>query len=68
MKIIEVNIMQIIMNQNGNHIIQKILEIFEKETTEFISRLILKNVKYKFIQIEKLSFHSFGCRVVQKYL
>lgn len=29
-KIIEVNALQVIMNQNGNHIIQKILEIFSK--------------------------------------
>lgn len=44
MKILESNMLQILLNQNGNHIAQKILEIFNKEPTENLSNLILSNV------------------------
>lgn len=44
MKIIDQNILQVIMNQNGNHIIQKLLEVFSLESTEKLSIVILSNV------------------------
>lgn len=44
MKEIEPHLMQIVLNQNGNHIIQKILEVFNKESTVSLARLILSSV------------------------
>jgi hypothetical protein len=46
MKEIEPHLMQIVLNQNGNHIIQKILEVFNKENTATLARLILSSVSY----------------------
>jgi len=33
MKLLEPHILQVIMNQNGNHIVQRVLEIFSREAT-----------------------------------
>jgi Pumilio-family RNA binding repeat len=46
MKEIEPHLMQIILNQNGNHIIQKILEVFNKENSISLAKLILNSVSY----------------------
>ena len=39
------HLLQIIMNQNGNHIIQRILELFSRVATQPIADVISQNVR-----------------------
>lgn len=61
MKLIEPHSMQIILSQNGNHVIQKCFEVSRSDSCKPILKTIILN-------LEKLSIHPYGCRVVQKYL
>jgi len=55
------DILSLIQNQNGNHVIQKCFETIPSEKLRFIIEKITEN-------IDKLSFHAFECRIIQKIL
>ena len=48
-------------NQNGNHVIQKCIDIFPHEMIEPFADIIMA-------KLQELPYDSYGCRVVQKYL
>ncbi len=55
------DIMTLVLDQNGNHVIQKLIEKLPFENLKFI-HFFLKGHYYK------LATHSYGCRVIQRLL
>lgn len=55
------DIVNMVQDQNGNHVIQKCFECCAPVKTECIIDQIIAN-------INKLAFHAYGCRVIQKFL
>jgi hypothetical protein len=53
--------MECIENENGNHVIQKIIDQLKADQVQFIIDLF-KNRVYE------MSVHSFGCRVMQRMI
>lgn len=60
-KELSVDIVCLVEDQNGNHVIQKCVETLPAEKLG----LIIDKVTEK---LEKLPFHAFGCRVIQRVL
>jgi len=55
------NILRCVKDQNGNHVIQKVIECLPRDQLEFI-------VGEFNGQVMQLSTHPYGCRVVQRVL
>ncbi|KAM3143105.1 hypothetical protein pb186bvf_004691 [Paramecium bursaria] len=55
------NLIKLIFDQCGNHVIQKVIDVIPPENSEFIIEVVEKNV-------EKVVTHSYGCRIAQKCL
>jgi mRNA-binding protein PUF3 len=60
-KELEQDVMRVVKDQNGNHVIQKILEFVPRQHTGFIIDAFQG-------QVDQLSKHAFGCRVIQRIL
>ena len=58
---LEGNILRCVKDQNGNHVIQKIIECLPKEKLDFIIQSFQG-------QVLQLSTHPYGCRVIQRIL
>lgn len=58
---LEPDILRVIRDQNGNHVVQKIIELLPRQYTGFIMDAVRG-------QVAGLSSHTFGCRVVQRLL
>lgn len=55
------DIMKVIMDQNGNHVVQRIVEVVPRQHLDFIMDAFRG-------QITSLSMHQYGCRVVQRMM
>ncbi|KAI3378202.1 hypothetical protein SNEBB_009562 [Seison nebaliae] len=55
------NVVKCIMDQNGNHVVQKCIECCNSNKIDFIIDDVLT-------QVVKLSTHPYGCRVIQRVL
>lgn len=55
------DIMRIVKDQNGNHVIQKIIQMVPRLCIPFIMEAFQS-------QIEPLASHNYGCRVIQRIL
>lgn len=55
------DIVTLIEDQNGNHVIQKCFETMPSEKVQFIMEEVTEN-------IDELAFHPYGCRVIQRIL
>ena len=53
--------MKVIRDQNGNHVIQKIIELVPRQHLDFIMNTIRG-------QVSSLASHAYGCRVIQRML
>ena len=53
--------MKVIKDQNGNHVVQKIIELVPREHIEFIMEAVRG-------QVSPLAQHTYGCRVIQRML
>ena len=58
---LENHVLKCVKDQNGNHVIQKAIERCAPETIGFIYRAFLD-------QVQHLSLHPYGCRVIQRCL
>jgi mRNA-binding protein PUF3 len=58
---LESDILRVIRDQNGNHVVQKIIELVPRQHIDFIMRTIRG-------QIPGLASHGYGCRVIQRML
>lgn len=55
------DILKVIMDQNGNHVIQRIVEMVPRKHLDFIMDALRG-------QVLTLSTHQYGCRVVQRMM
>ncbi len=58
---LEPDIMKVVKDQNGNHVIQKIIELVQRQYIGFIMSAFRT-------QVSQLSSHTYGCRVIQRLL
>lgn len=58
---LENHVLKCVKDQNGNHVIQKAIERCPSETIGFIYQAFLG-------QVQHLSLHPYGCRVIQRCL
>lgn len=58
---LENHVLKCVKDQNGNHVIQKAIERCAPETIGFIYKAFLD-------QVQHLSLHPYGCRVIQRCL
>lgn len=61
MKELEPEILKVVKDQNGNHVVQKIIELVPRQHIDFIMNCF-KN------RVCELSTHGYGCRVIQRVL
>ena len=61
MKELEHQVLKCVKDQNGNHVIQKAIQWIPLEHISFIINAFTN-------QVQQLSIHSYGCRVVQRIL
>jgi mRNA-binding protein PUF3 len=57
----ELEALKVIRDQNGNHVIQKIIELVPRQHLDFIMDTIRG-------QVSSLASHAYGCRVIQRML
>lgn len=55
------DILKVIMDQNGNHVVQRIVEVVPRQHLDFIMDAFRG-------QVTSLSMHQYGCRVVQRMM
>ena len=60
-KELEADILRVVKDQNGNHVIQKVIEMVPRQYLDFIMNSFRSRVN-------ELSSHSYGCRVIQRVL
>jgi mRNA-binding protein PUF3 len=60
-KELESDVVKVVKDQNGNHVVQKVIEVVPRRYIGFIMDC-LKG------QVRELASHSFGCRVIQRVL
>jgi mRNA-binding protein PUF3 len=60
-KELEPEIIRVIRDQNGNHVVQKIIELVPRKYTDFIMDALRG-------QVTGLASHTYGCRVIQRML
>lgn len=53
--------MRVIKDQNGNHVVQKIIELVPRQYIDFIMNAVRG-------QVTPLASHAYGCRVIQRLL
>ena len=53
--------LKVIRDQNGNHVVQKVIELVPRQYLDFI----MNNLRG---QVQALATHTYGCRVVQRVL
>lgn len=58
-KELEPDVLNVVRNQNGNHVIQKIIELVPRQHIDFIMNCLKGRVS-------DLSSHPYGCRVIQR--
>lgn len=58
---LEVDILKVVKDQNGNHVVQKIIELVPRQHLDFIMTCLKGRVS-------ELSSHTYGCRVIQRVL
>ncbi|OQN99922.1 hypothetical protein B0A48_14127 [Cryoendolithus antarcticus] len=58
---LENHVLECVKNKDGNHVIQKAIERCPPDTISFIYQAFVGQVQY-------LSLHAFGCRVIQRCL
>lgn len=58
---LENSVLKCVNDQNGNHVIQKVVERLPDKYIQFIIRAFHQ-------QIQRLATHAYGCRVVQRML
>jgi len=75
LKELNTDILCLIEDQNGNHVIQKCIETIPAVKLRFIIDKVTEKVFINFhynhlhvLKIERLPFHAFGCRVIQRIL
>jgi transcriptional regulator CtsR len=66
------HVMKCVQDQNGNHVIQKCIEVVSAMAVERREPVLHQNIQFiidAFInQVQKLSTHAYGCRVIQRIL
>lgn len=60
-KELESEILKVIRDQNGNHVVQKIIELVPRQYIDFILSAVRG-------QVSALASHAYGCRVIQRLL
>lgn len=60
-QVLKPHMLQLMRDSNGNHVVQKIIDVMQREFLDFIMETMRG-------QIAALSEHRFACRVVQKML
>lgn len=60
-KELESEVLKVIRDQNGNHVIQKIIELVPRQHLDFIMDAVRG-------QVSALASHAYGCRVIQRML
>lgn len=55
------NVVELIKDQNANHVVQRCLEFLCQDETQFIVRKVIQ-------KLEMFCVHPYGCRVIQKVL
>jgi len=60
-KELEADILKVARDQNGNHVVQKIIELVPRQHLDFI----MNSLKHR---VKQLSSYTYGCRVVQRVL
>lgn len=60
-KELEPEILRVIRDQNGNHVVQKIIELVPRQCIDFIMNAVRG-------QVTALASHTYGCRVIQRML
>lgn len=60
-KELENDILKVIRDQNGNHVVQKIIELVPRQHLDFIMDAVRSHVT-------TLATHMYGCRVIQRML
>ena len=60
-KELEPEILKVVKDQNGNHVVQKVIELVPRQHINFIMNCF-KN------RVCELSTHNYGCRVIQRVL
>lgn len=72
LKVIKPNSLKLIFDQCGNHVIQRMMDLVPRESTEFLVYIIETNVyiskSKKVFKVENIVSHSYGCRIAQKCL
>lgn len=58
---LEPEILRVIKDQNGNHVVQKIIELVPRQYIDFIMNAVRG-------QVTPLASHAYGCRVIQRLL
>lgn len=58
---LEPDIIRVIRDQNGNHVVQKIIELVPRQYINFIMNALRT-------QVTGLSSHAYGCRVIQRIM
>lgn len=58
---LEPEILKVIKDQNGNHVVQKIIELVPRQHIDFIMNAVRG-------QVTPLASHAYGCRVIQRLL
>ncbi|PIO67371.1 RNA binding repeat protein, Pumilio-family [Teladorsagia circumcincta] len=61
----EGHVLKCVKDQNGNHVVQKVIEKVKPERLQFIINTFTKNGPDT---ITQLSMHPYGCRVIQRVL
>ncbi len=63
------HVMRCVQDQNGNHVIQKCIEVVSRTADEQGSHLYIQFIIDAFAgEVQKLSTHAYGCRVIQRIL
>lgn len=60
-KELEPDVIKIVKDQNGNHVVQKVIEVVPRQHIGFVMDAFRGNVS-------QLSSHNYGCRVIQRIL
>lgn len=60
---LEKNIVECSLDVNGNHVIQKLIDLFPQNSSFIIEGILSENNL-----IAKLSLHCYGCRVIQRLM
>ncbi|VDL74293.1 unnamed protein product [Nippostrongylus brasiliensis] len=72
LKELESQVLKCVKDQNGNHVVQKVIEKVKPERLQFIIDTFMRNgpdtVSHLDFYVVQLSMHPYGCRVIQRVL